>query len=97
MDKVDLEQHTKIFALRVIRFVSTWSKSKAADMLSYQLMRSATSIGANYREVNRAPDVQIRIPKSPIRNLLIHLYHLKVKSLKINELDNKIHRLIYFI
>ncbi len=54
MDKADLEQRTKTFALSVIRFVSTWPKSKVADVLSYQLLRSATSIGANYREANRA-------------------------------------------
>ena len=54
MDKAELERCSKAFALRVIRFVSTWPKSKVADVLSYQLLRSATSIGANYREANRA-------------------------------------------
>jgi four helix bundle protein len=54
VDKAELEGRTKAFALRVIRFVSSWPKSKVADVLSYQLLRSATSIGANYREANRA-------------------------------------------
>ena len=45
---------TKTFALRVICFVSTCSKSKVADVLSDQLLRSATSSGASYREANRA-------------------------------------------
>ena len=54
MDKAELEWRTKAFALRVIRFVSAWPKNKVADVLSYQLLRSSTSIGANYREANRA-------------------------------------------
>ena len=54
MDKAELEQRTKAFALRVIRCVSAWPTGKVAAVLSDQLLRSATSIGANYREANRA-------------------------------------------
>ena len=54
MNKSELEQRTKVFALRVIRFVSDFPRSKAADVIGYQLLKSATSIGANYREANRA-------------------------------------------
>ena len=54
MNKSELEQRTKAFALRVIRFVSDFPRSKAADVIGYQLLKSATSIGANYREANRA-------------------------------------------
>ncbi len=54
MDKAELEQRTKRFALRVIRFVSDLPKSKVTNVLGYQLLKSATSIGANYREANRA-------------------------------------------
>lgn len=54
MDKQELEMRTKRFALQVIRFVSNLPKSKAADVLSYQVLKSATSIGANYREANRS-------------------------------------------
>jgi four helix bundle protein len=49
----DLEQRTKRFALGVIKFVSTLPRSRDADILGRQLLRSATSIGANYREANR--------------------------------------------
>jgi four helix bundle protein len=49
-----LEQRTKRFALRVIRFVAELPKSKVNDVLGYQLLKSGTSIGANYREANRA-------------------------------------------
>jgi four helix bundle protein len=54
MDKADLEERTKRFALRVIGFVAELPKSKVKDVLGYQLLKSGTSIGANYREANRA-------------------------------------------
>jgi four helix bundle protein len=54
MDKRNLEQRTKSFALRTIEFVGKLPKSKTADVLTYQLLKSTTSIGANYREANRA-------------------------------------------
>jgi four helix bundle protein len=54
MGKSDLEQRTKAFALRVVRFVASLPKNRVTDVLGYQLLKSATSIGANYREANRA-------------------------------------------
>lgn len=54
MDKQELQKRTKEFALRVIHFVSQLPKNKAADVMGYQLLKSGTSIGANYREANRA-------------------------------------------
>jgi four helix bundle protein len=53
MDKAELEQRTKRFALRVIGFVAELPKSKVNDVWGYQLLKSGTSIGANYREANR--------------------------------------------
>ena len=52
--KKELEARTKRFALEIIKFVTTLPKSKAADVLGFQLLKSGTSIGANYREANRA-------------------------------------------
>jgi four helix bundle protein len=49
----DLEQRTKRFSLAVIKFTTSLPRSRAADVLCRQLLRSATSIGANYREANR--------------------------------------------
>jgi four helix bundle protein len=49
----DLEQRTKHFSLAVIKLTSSVPKTRAADILARQLLRSATSIGANYREANR--------------------------------------------
>ena len=50
----DLERRTKRFALAVLRFSSALPRDRAADVLAKQLIRSATSVGANYREANRA-------------------------------------------
>jgi len=49
----ELEQRTKQFALAVIKFVATLPRNADADILRRQLLRSATSIGANYREAGR--------------------------------------------
>ena len=49
----DLEDRTKRFGLAVIKYCSTLPRTGAADVLGRQLLRSATSIGANYREANR--------------------------------------------
>lgn len=54
MDKSDLEKRTKAFALRIINYVTSLPKNKATDVIGYQLLKSGTSIGANYREANRA-------------------------------------------
>ncbi len=54
MDKAELEQRTKMFALRVFRFVAALPENKMTDVLGYQLLKAGTSIGANYREANRA-------------------------------------------
>jgi four helix bundle protein len=52
--KSELEKRTKAFALAVIRFIDNLPKNKAANLLGMQLLRSATSIRANYQEANRA-------------------------------------------
>src|ERR1700724_4697428 len=51
--KKDLENRTKKFALIIIEFVSSLPRTREADVLGKQLLRSSTSIGANYREANR--------------------------------------------
>src|SRR6267154_6435716 len=50
----DLRDRTKAFALRVVRMFSALSKTTEAQVLGKQLLRSGTSIGANYREAFRA-------------------------------------------
>jgi four helix bundle protein len=50
----DLKDRTKQFATDVIRFCSTLPKRQEISIISRQLMRSATSVGANYRSACRA-------------------------------------------
>ena len=50
----DLKLRTKAFALRVIRMYSELGKNDtAAQVLGRQILRSGTSVGANYREASR--------------------------------------------
>jgi four helix bundle protein len=51
--KKDLEKRTKKFSLDVIQFTASLPRTREADTLGKQLLRSGTSIGANYREANR--------------------------------------------
>ena len=50
---VDLRVRTKKFALRIIRMYSALPKNAVAQVLGKQVLRSATSVGANYREASR--------------------------------------------
>ena len=50
----ELSKRTKAFALSVVRFVENLPSGKTADVMGRQLMRSATSVGANYRAACRA-------------------------------------------
>jgi four helix bundle protein len=54
MTNAELKQRTKEFALRVIRMTDFLPREPAADVLSRQLIRSATSVAANYRSACRA-------------------------------------------
>jgi four helix bundle protein len=51
--KIDLRERTKSFALRVVRMFTTLPKTTEAQVLGKQVLRSGTSIGANYREAFR--------------------------------------------
>lgn len=50
----DLRERTTEFALRVIRTFTALPRTTEAQVLGKQLLRSGTSIGANYREAHRA-------------------------------------------
>jgi four helix bundle protein len=51
---VDLKIRTRDFALRIIRMFGALPKSTVTAILGRQVLRSGTSIGANYREAFRA-------------------------------------------
>jgi len=49
-----LKERTKAFAITVIRFVEGMPRSRSSFVLGDQLLRSATSVAANYRAACRA-------------------------------------------
>ncbi|MBA3706320.1 MAG: four helix bundle protein [Bacteroidetes bacterium] len=50
----DLKDRTKKFAVAIIRFVRSLPKSDEGYILGKQLLRSGTSVGANYRSACKA-------------------------------------------
>ena len=52
--KTELEVRTKEFSVRIVRLIRTFPKTVDGIEVGRQLLRSGTSIGANYREANRA-------------------------------------------
>ena len=54
MNKIELERRTKEFSLQLIRFLESLPKNYLGEAMGKQLLKSGTSIGANYREANRA-------------------------------------------
>jgi four helix bundle protein len=54
MNNDNLKQRTKRFALDVIKLVEALPSEKACDVMGKQLLRSGTSVGANYRAACRA-------------------------------------------
>lgn len=53
-DAADLRSRTKAFALQVIRLYSGLPRRAEAQVIGRQMIRSGTSVGANYREAYRA-------------------------------------------
>ena len=50
----ELENRTKKFSVNIIRFTFSIPKTIEYHIIKTQLIKSATSVGANYREANRA-------------------------------------------
>ncbi len=53
-DAKDLRDRTKKFALRIIKLCQSLPKSGEAQVIGKQVLRSGTSVGAQYREACRA-------------------------------------------
>ena len=54
MTQEEMKAGTKRFALRIIRLVQNLPPNLVAEVLGKQLLRSGTSVGANYRASCRA-------------------------------------------
>jgi len=66
MNEPDLKQRTKEFALRILRLVDTLPKTTAGRSLASQILRSGTSVAANYRAACRAKSTADFIAKMGI-------------------------------
>ena len=66
MTKSELLNRTKHLALRVIKLIESLPKNRTTDILGKQLLRSATSVGANYRAACRAKSTSDFINKLAI-------------------------------
>jgi four helix bundle protein len=53
-ERQDLRARTREYALRIIRLYESLPKSGAVHVISHQLLRSGTSVGAHYSESCRA-------------------------------------------
>lgn len=53
MDKFELMVRTKQFAINVFKLMNRLPKSEAAKVVTYQLLKSSSSVAANYRAANR--------------------------------------------
>lgn len=51
---VGLRERTRAFAMRVMRLGDSLPRSRSANVVAYQLIRSGTSVGAHYREAMRS-------------------------------------------
>jgi four helix bundle protein len=51
---LDLFERTKTFALNIFRMIDTLPKSRGADVIARQILRSGSSVAANYRSTKRA-------------------------------------------
>ena len=50
----ELSARTKSFALRIMRMSDAMPKTRAGNVVGHQILRSATSVAANYRVAGRA-------------------------------------------
>jgi len=66
VDAEELKKRTKQFGLRVIKLTEALPSAKAANVIGNQLLRSGTSVGANYRSACRARSKPDFISKASI-------------------------------
>ena len=53
-ERQDLRKRTREFAVRIIKLYAALPTNAAAQVLGKQILRSGTSVGAQYREACRA-------------------------------------------
>ena len=66
MDEKIFKERTKRFGVNVIKMTERLSNNRISDILARQIIRSATSVGANYRAACRAKSALDMINKLKI-------------------------------
>ena len=66
ISQVDLKKRTKSFALCIIKVVSALPSNRVSDIIGKQILRSGTSVAANYRAACRARSLAEFISKMGI-------------------------------
>ena len=54
MTEIELKARTKTFAIRILNFAEALPRTRAGDVIANQVIRSGTSVGANYRALCRS-------------------------------------------
>lgn len=76
MNSNELKERTKKFALKIIKLYEELSNSKKGQILGGRLLRSGTSVGANYRAACRAisnADLFIKYKLLKKRRMNLHI------------------------
>ncbi len=66
MDEMTFKARTKKLAVAIIKLMDNLPHSRAADVIARQIIRSGTSVGANYRAASRAKSTADMINKLKI-------------------------------
>jgi four helix bundle protein len=66
MTEQEFKRRTKNIALRIIKLIESLPKTLANDVISKQLLRAGTSIGANYRAACRGKSIEDLLHKLAI-------------------------------
>lgn len=66
MTQKEMKSRTKKFSLRIIKLIESLPNTKTANVIGHQLLRSGTSVGANYRASCRAKSTADFISKLSI-------------------------------
>ncbi len=90
-----LEERTKLFAIQIVKLSATLPQTPEAKVIKYQLVKSGTSIGANYSEANRGRSKaefahKIKICESEANETRYWLEIIKEMEWLPEELNNKV-------
>jgi four helix bundle protein len=87
MDKHELMERTRQFAIRVYKLINRFPKLHGANVISYQLLKTSSSEAANYRAAYRGKSRADFINKMKIveeeADELVAIFTQSLKTLKL--------------